>query len=648
MLNFADPWRSRSTIVGRETDGFVATSQPAATNAGLEVLRNGGNAADAAIATVAVLNVIEPCACGLGGDAFALYWDQKSRKVHSMNASGRSSSGLTKDIISRDLSGLYTESVPSDSPHAVTVPGAVAGYCAFLDKFGSGKFNLEQLLKPAINYAENGFPVHEWAAASWKKYESHLKHGTNGTELLIMDEDGKYRAPGHGELMKNPNIAKVLKEIAKYGKEGFYKGWVAKRIVEVIQQKGGVITQEDLEFQMSVGGVEAGTTFEDSISTVYYPNDNKDNRPDSILVHECAPNGQGIVALIALNILKEYYNSVSTKTKELNIHKLESSDAVDRLHVMIECLRLAFDAADGEVYERSASDPDLIRVLSEDFARERAKLIKPDKVLLPSDPDLEKIKGQQGNSVFKGGIPKNSSCTTFFTVMDPEGNAVSFIQSNYDGFGTNIIPEGCGFTLQNRGANFELDLSHNNCVGPRKRPYHTIIPGLITKWKDGKEELYCVFGNMGGFMQPQGHVQLISNLVDLKMHPQQALDFPRFCIQPRGDLPPVISETGKKRKKIDQSKSKPEILVEKWFSDDIISNLSRRGHNIKRVNNHSDINSVDADPVKVFSQHQVFGRAQMIGPSSSFIVDQSGINTRMAASEGRCDGCAMFTPVLDS
>ena len=184
------------------------------------------------------------------------------------------------------MSGLNSESIPSDSPHAVTVPGAVAGYCAFLDKFGSGKFSLAQLLEPAIDYAENGFAVHEWVAASWKDHENYLKEGTNGTELLIMGDDKKYRAPRHGELMRNPNIARVLREIAEKGKEGFYKGWVAERIIQVIQQKGGVLTHEDLEFQMSIGGTQAGTTFEDSISTIYYPDDQNDDSINGILVHE--------------------------------------------------------------------------------------------------------------------------------------------------------------------------------------------------------------------------------------------------------------------------------------------------------------------------------------------------------------------------
>ena len=457
----------RSPVYGLH--GMVASSQPLATLAGVEILKQGGNAADAAVAVAAALNVTEPCSTGIGGDAFCIFYRARDRRVLGLNASGRAPRALSIEWL-RDRG--ITE-LPVNSPHTVTVPGAAAGWVDTVERFGS--MSLGEVLAPAIRLAEEGFPVSPITARAWARGVPRLHTGPHAEELLL---DG--RAPRAGEVWKNPNLASTFRELAEHGKAGFYEGRIAEAIVEVLQGLGGVMTLEDLRSHRN--------TYPDPISTTY----------KGLTVHEMPPNGQGITALIALNILEGMDFSSAPH------------GSPHHLHPLIEAMRLAF--ADTRWY---VADPDVTPVpvealLSKEYAAERRRLIDPEHASV----DVER------------GSPVAGSDTVYFCVVDGEGNACSFINSNYNGFGTGIIPKGCGFTLQNRGRGFSLDPDHPNRLEPGKRPYHTIIPGLLTR----EGELVGPFGVMGGFMQPQGHVQVVVNMVDYGMGPQEALDAGRFCI----------------------------------------------------------------------------------------------------------------------
>ena len=527
----------RSPVYG--TRGMVASSQPLASAAGLRILQRGGNAADAAVAVAAALQVTEPCSTGLGGDCFCLYFDAKTKTLSGINASGRAPAELSIDKLAE--LGI-TGSLPPFSPHTVTVPGAAAGWVDTIEKFGT--MTLREVLQPAIELAENGFPVSPITAVSWQRGVPQLLNGPYGDELLING-----RAPQAGEKIKLPTLANTLRELAEHGKAGFYEGPIAEAIVELVQSMGSFMTLDDLKNHYN--------TYDKPISINYR----------GIDVWELPPNGQGITALIALNILEEYDIS---SFKHLS---------VEHLHLLIESLRLAF--ADTRWY---VADPEKVAVpiqdlLSKDYAKRRSGLIDFDRA----------------NLNLARGDPFSSSDTVYFCVVDGEGNACSFINSNYMGFGTGLVPKGCGFTLQNRGANFSLDPEHPNCLEPNKRPYHTIIPGMMTI--DG--ELFGPFGVMGGFMQPQGHVQVITNLIDYEMNPQEALDAPRFCI-------------------ID-GLSNGKVALEEGISIEVMSSLARKGHTVV--------------PTSGFAR-SIFGRGQII-------LRDPDTGVMIAGSDPRADGLAI-------
>jgi len=465
----------RSPVYG--TAGMVATSQPLAVQAGVDVLSAGGNAADAAVAAAAVLAVTEPCSNGVGGDCFALYYDAATATVSALNGSGRAPAALSLDRVS---------ALPAYHANTVTVPGAVAGWCDVIARLGTRP--LDELLAPAIGLARNGFAVAPITAFFWAAgARRQLAEAANAGELLI---DG--RAPEAGERFANPNVAATLQRVASDGAAGFYCGATAAAIVDVIAAGGGVMTADDLAAHES--------SWVEPISTEYAGH----------IIYECPPNGQGLVALLALNILRE-------------LGDVGAPLSPQRLHLTIEALRLAF--ADGQRY---IADPDAVAVPSEAlldhvYARRRAGLVDP----------------AHARADVVAGSPLASSDTVYLTVIDSADNACSFIQSNYMGFGTGIVPRGCGFSMQNRGHNFSLDPAHPNALAPGKRPYHTIIPAMATR-ADGT--LYASFGVMGGFMQPQGHTQVVLALVDDGVDPQTALDRPRLCIQPGGG--PVALEQG--------------------------------------------------------------------------------------------------------
>lgn len=496
----------RSPVYG--TRGAVASSQPLASEAGMRILQRGGNAADAAVAIAAALNVTEPCSTGMGGDCFALFYDAKSGRVLGLNGSGRAPMGLTPE---RLLAEGITK-MPSNGVHTVTVPGAVAGWVDAIEKFGS--LTMSDVLAPAIELAEGGFPVSPITARAWAGGVHWLKSGPYGDELLLSG-----RAPGSGEVMKNPTLGKSLRDVAEHGKAGFYEGRISEAIVELLHLKGGTMTLDDLKRHAS--------TFDDPITVNYRGVD----------VWEIPPNGQGIATLIALNVVEGY-----------DLKKIHY-DSPQRLHMLIEAMRIAF--ADTRWF---VADPSIVPVpvgglLSKEYAAERRQHLDPLKAT------LDRVHGS----------PVAGSDTVYFCTVDRWGNACSFINSNYSGFGTGLVPRGCGFTLQNRGAGFSLEKGHPNVLAPGKRPYHTIIPGMMTK--DG--ELHGPFGVMGGFMQPQGHLQVITNMVDYGMDPQEALNAPRFCI--------LDGTTG------------GNVSLEEGIPVEAMAALARMGHDVIPVAGHNRV-----------------------------------------------------------
>lgn len=555
----------RSPVYGKH--GIVATSQPLATAAGIEILSKGGNAADAAVAAGAALNVTEPTSTGIGGDMFALYFSADTKRVTALNGSGRAPSALTLDRLKTD--GFASSILPFHA-HMVTVPGACAGWCDLIERHGS--LSLTEILAPAIRLADEGFPVAPITSYFWGRgVERQLKSALNGHELTI---DG--RAPKAGEIFYNKGLAKTFRLIAEKKAEAFYQGPIAESIVSVIKEAGGVMSADDLASHVS--------TWEEPISVDYR----------GYRVYECPPNGQGIAALIALNILEGF-----------DLAGLDSLSP-EKMHLMIEAMRLAFSDTSWYVSDPKFSNIPVTELLSKEYASQRRKLINTQSAIR----NIER------------GVPVSSSDTVYLSVVDKFGNACSFINSNYMGFGTGIVPKGWGFTLQNRGHNFSLDPNHPNALAPKKRPYHTIIPAMVTKLtaKSAKgaknqenlsdlrvlsgskdsfgESLYASYGVMGGFMQPQGHVQVLSALQDSGLDPQSALDLPRFCI--------------------DVEKSGGRVAIEEGMPMSTVDELKKMGHPIYEVTGY---------------ERALFGRGQVITR------DESGI--LCGGSDPRADGCAM-------
>jgi gamma-glutamyltranspeptidase / glutathione hydrolase len=460
------PYASKRTVVYAK-NGMVATSQPLAAQAGLDILKLGGNAIDAAIAVAACLTVVEPTSNGIGGDNFALVWHQN--KLHGLNSSGSAPSSLSFDALkNRGLS-----EIPRFGFVPVTVPGAVAGWAELSKKFG--KLPFADVLKPAISYAKNGFTVSPTVAFYWKRahqiYKTHLTDPMFSHWFKTFTNDDQ--APNEGDLWYLPDHAKTLQDIATTGGKSFYHGEIASQIEAFSNQYNGFIKKSDL------------TAFKPEwvtpISTTY----------KGYNIWEIPPNGQGLIALIGLNIVE---NFTFKKKESLNTY-----------HKQIEAIKLAF--ADGFSYigDSNSMKTSAESLLSKNYAKSRAKLIQKD-ALFPEP-----------------GNPLNSG-TVYLATADGDGNMVSMIQSNYMGFGSGLVVPKTGIALHNRGHNFNLDEKSPNFLSPGKKPFHTIIPGFITKGHVG----IGPFGVMGGFMQPQGHLQVIMNLFDFNLNPQSALDAPRF------------------------------------------------------------------------------------------------------------------------
>ncbi|KAI5480333.1 gamma-glutamyltranspeptidase [Pseudohyphozyma bogoriensis] len=542
FLQFAS---RRSVVYAGPGKGMIACSQPLAAEAGLEILRAGGNAADAAIAVSAMLNVTEPAMCGIGGDAFCLYFNGKTKEVKALNGSGRAPAALTLDKVR--ASGVVGSEIPYTNLNSVTVPGCAAAWVDTHETLGSGKLTLEDILGPAIRAAEAGVPISELTSSQWREvFDCFIAASDNAHEMLIADPaTGKLHAPAPGEVKKNPELAQTFRAVAKDGKKGFYEGRIAEAIVELIQSKGGHMTLEDLA---------SHTTTPVTPITANY------GGPDGVLLHEIGPNTQGIVAVIALGIIE-----VLQEDGIVDLRKAKHND-VEWLHTLIEAIRLGF--ADARAF---VGDPEHVKVpveelLSKEYLRKRAALFDP-KAAIPN---------------FAAGAPIASSDTVLFVTADGEGNACSYIQSNYAGFGTYAVPKGCGFTLQNRGSNFELEEGHPNCIAGGKRPYHTIIPALVTKGDKLGGDLLMTYGVMGGFNQPQGHVQVLLNMLHHGFTAQSALDAPRFCISAEKNSDGEIGT---------------DVFLEDGISQEVQDKLTEMGHNIKLVKGRA---------------RGVFGRGQII------------------------------------
>jgi gamma-glutamyltranspeptidase / glutathione hydrolase len=461
----------RSMVVGRL--GIVATSQTLASAAGADILNSGGSAVDAAIAANAVLGVTEPMMNGIGGDLFAIVYDAKAKKLYGLNSSGWAPQGLTIDFLK---SKGVTKSTARKSIQSVTVPGAVAGWDALHQRFGKLPFN--RVLEPAIYYARNGVPIAEMVSQVWKSVGPTLDDQPGFRETFLPGG----HAPKTGEVFRDPDLAASLELIASHGRDGFYRGPLARTLVQFSREQGGTITEQDL--------AEFEPEWVQPISTNYR----------GWQVSELPPNGQGIAALSMLNIMEQF---------PLGQYGHNSAKA---LHVMIEAKKLAYADLLQYVGDPRFTHVPVEQLLSRDLARKRADFIDPNKAhcsVLPSE--LSEKMNAMGRE------------TTYLTAIDQDGNIVSLIQSNYDSFGTGLVAPGTGFALQNRGQLFTLEPGKPNSLAPHKRPLHTIIPGFMQK---GDETIG--FGIMGGFNQAQAHAQFVSNVVDFGMNIQAAVSAPRF------------------------------------------------------------------------------------------------------------------------
>ncbi len=495
------------------THGMVAASHPLAAQIGLDVLKQGGNAIDAAVAADAALGLMEPMSCGMGGDLYAIVWDAKTQKLYGLNASGRSPLKATREFFAEKK----LKEIPETGPLSWSVPGCVDGWDQLRSRFGTMSF--EQLLSPTIRYAEEGFPVTEVIAGYWQGSQAKLKKYPDAAATYLPGGE----APHAGEVFKNPRLAASYREIARGGRDAFYKGRIAKEIVAFSEKNGGLFSLSDFE--------EHSSTWVTPVSTTYRGYE----------VWEIPPPGQGIAVLQMLNILEGY-----------DLTRMGPSSP-DYWHLFVEAKKLAY--ADRARYY---ADPDFGKLpteelISKSYAEGRRKLIdvqKAAKKVESGDPKLEK-----GDTIYLCAVDKDRNC-------------VSLIQSNYMGFGSGLVPGELGFALQNRGTLFALDEKHLNRLEPRKRPFHTIIPGFVTK--EGKP--YFVFGVMGGDMQPQGQVEVLVNLIDFGMNVQAAGEAPR--VEHVGSPTP----TGRS--------GDPDggtVKLERGITDAIGEALARRGHTVTHV-----------------------------------------------------------------
>ena len=507
------PYTSQRTpILARN---MVATSQPLAAQAGLEMLRKGGNAVDAAVATAAALTVVEPCSNGIGSDNFALIW--RGGKLFGMNASGRAPRELRRS----DYDGL--DRVPLFGWEAVTTPGAVSGWMAAIERFGSLPY--ATIFEPAIRYAREGYLVSPSVARSWRgaarRYAGATKFDA-WRETFLRDD----RAPRTGEVYRSEDHARTLERIAETGGRDFYEGELARQIEQAAIAHGGALRASDLAAHQAEWVEPISLNFK------------------GWRTHEIPPNGQGIAALMMLGILRHM---------DLGVAPVDSAES---LHLQIEAMKLAFRDAHRYVADPDHMDVAVTDLLDPGYLESRSRLIDPSRA-----------------TNFDHGLPKDGG-TVLLTTADASGTMVSFIQSNYAGFGSGMVVPGTGIALQNRGGCFVLEPGHPNEIGPGKRPYHTIIPGFVTRDQpDGSSAPLMAFGVMGGYMQPQGHAQVVCRMAEYDQNPQAALDAPRW-----------------------QIKDGLDVAIEPGFDPGVYERLRKMGH------------SVDA----VGTRNAYFGRGQII------------------------------------
>ena len=515
---------------------MVATSQPLASVVALDMLKGGGNAVDAAVAAAAVLAVVEPMMTGPGGDLFALVWDNQRKRLHGLNASGFSPSEASINYFT--TKGLQV--IPTEGIYGLTVPGAVDGWASLIAKHGSMK--LSEVLAPAIRYAEEGFPVTEIIAGQWERFGHRLS--PQAREVYFVKENGKLRPPVHGEIFRNPRLAASLRQIAAGGRNAFYRGEIAREIVATSQSLGWPMTMDDLAFQHS--------TWVEPLRTTYR----------GFEAVELPPNGQGLVALQMLNILEGF-----------DVAKLKHNSP-DYLHLLVEAKKLAFADRDAYLADPGKVSVPVRELLSKERARRQAALIDMERAAPLLTPAPLSERPGQGDTVY-------------LTVVDRHRNAISLINSIFLAFGSGLVAGNTGILLHNRGSFFSLDPQSPNRLEGRKRPLHTIIPGML--FQSGRPVLS--FGVMGGNMQPQGHVQVLLNLIDFGMNIQEAGDAPRFRHEPR------------------------ELALESGISENARRELTARGHTLR-------------DAVDVFGGYQAI-----------WIDWNRGVLA--AGSDPRKDGCAL-------
>ena len=505
---------TRSEVIA--TNGMAATSHPLATQTAIDVLKDGGNAIDAAIAANAVLGLVEPTGCGIGGDLFAIVWIEEDKKLYGLNSSGPAA----QDMTIKKLKAMGIDKIPPYGPLPVTVPGAVAGWTALHKRFGKNSF--DELFTNAIYYADNGFPITEVVGYYLQLSSERYKDYPNFKDVWMPNGDALKK----GDIFVNKGLANTYKEIAKSYGESFYKGEIAKIISKFIIEQGGFLSEDDLK--------KYEPEWVDPVSSNYRGYD----------VWELPPNGQGIAALQILNILEQY-----------DIANMGHNSA-EYIHIFTEAKKLAYEDRAKYYADMKFTNVPVKALISKEYALERNKLI-----------NLKKA-----GSVYDSGIFENGD-TIYLTVADKDGNMVSLIQSNYRGMGSGMVPPNLGFMLQDRGEMFSLDPNHRNSLQGGKRPFHTIIPAFITK--DGKP--FISFGLMGGAMQPQGHAQIVVNIIDFKLNLQEAGDAPRFrhfgSSEPTGE---IMLDGGF-------------LSLESRINDQIRNELLKLGHNLKGVNDEKGV-----------------------------------------------------------
>ena len=496
------PHGSRSEVIAPHA--MVAASQPLAAQVGIDILKAGGNAVDAAVAVNAVLGLVEPHMNGVGGDLFALVWDAKTERLYGLNATGRSPYEINRQVFSR----LGLERVPNDGPLTWTVPGAVDGWDQLLERFGTMSF--QEVLHPAIEYARDGFPVTEIIQRAWAGSAEALAEWPTSAATYLP----KGRPPEVGQVFRNPGLADTYEAIARAGRDAFYRGSIARRIVAFSEVTGGYFTMRDFE--------DHSSAWVEPVTTNYRGYD----------VWEIPPNSSGILALMMLNIMEGY-----------DIAAMGHNSA-EALHVIAEAKKLAFADRDTYVADPDANRLPVDELISKAYAETRRALIDPSHAI--DNP--------------AAGNPYDHSETVYLTVVDEQRNAVSLIESVFGSFGSRVVPADLGFALQNRGTGFSLEEGHLNSLKPHKRSLHTNMPGFVTR----NGQPLIAFGVMGGAMQPQGHVQVLSNLIDFGMNLQEA-----------GDAARIRHLDG-------SSTSASRLAVEPGISDDVVVELERLGHRVFR------------------------------------------------------------------